>query len=577
MFPDKSEKTPAKSDSDSDVEIISVTEVSPELQEKALNLQLPKNFYAYLQKPPCKGCIGCNPDDFVFSGKSASVTNKKVVVNEITTKTDTSPNIFAKTNASTLFLTPNSTTSLFSSPNTTIFGTPISSNISTLTPQTPTPNSSNITPQTAKLQSPFIISTTPNIFSPTTTSNTNSPSLFRKEKLIFGQTTITPVSKNDAPTLTHLLTQPSISIAPVILQTDGSKALLAPSKLGGTLTTNIFSGKPSAEITGSSGRSPGIFGNSTLIFGGGIKAPQQTIAAPVFESPGNIFSGAKPAYTSNIFGIAPVATTTSSHVFGDNTTSAVPTFGTTSFFMGPKTDAPAIVTPTAAVTTEASPFSSFSFTQQAAKLYIAPPITTASEIIKTPSLFGNLTPASTVGLIASETMPKEPMFNCDTGLNFAALAKTTGANNFTKLQPTETTKPFVFAGAGTLVFAGAAKSESKATADKKDKSLKGGEDEDGEAAEGEDATEEYDPHYEPIIPLPDAIEVKTGEEEEDIKYNERAKLYRYNVDNKEWKERGVGQIKLLHHPVNGKFIIIYICNFYITIHYLKLFCITNLN
>lgn len=573
---DKSEKKPEKSDSDSDVEIISVTEVSPELQEKALKLQLPKNFYAYLQKPPCKGCIGCNPDDFVFSGKSTSVTNKKVAINETTPKVDTTvkvettaniettakietmPNIFAKTNASTLFMTPNSTTSLFSSPNTTIFGTPMSSNSSTITPQTPTSNSytitpqtptpnSSITPQTSKLQSPFIISTTPNLFAPTTTSNTNSPSLFGTEKLIFGQTTITPVSKNDAPTLTHLLTQPSISIAPVIPQADGSKALLAPSKLGGTLTTNIFSGKPSAETIGSSGPSPGIFGNSTQIFGGGIKT------APVFGSPGNIFSGAKPAFTSNIFGGAPVATTTSSHVFGGNLTSAAPTFGATNFFMGAKTDAPAVVIPTAAVTTEASPFSSFSFTQQAAKLDIAPPVTTPSEIIKTPSLFGNATPAATIGLIASEATPKEPVFHCDTGLSFAALATTPGANNFTKLQPAETTKPFAFAGAGSLVFGGGAKTESKATADKKDKSLKGEEDEDGEAAEGGDANEEYDPHYEPIVPLPDAIEVKTGEEEEAIKYNERAKLYRYNVDSREWKERGVGQIKLLHHPVNDTY------------------------
>lgn len=46
--------------------------------------------------------------------------------------------------------------------------------------------------------------------------------------------------------------------------------------------------------------------------------------------------------------------------------------------------------------------------------------------------------------------------------------------------------------------------------------------------------------------------MKTGEEDEEVVFNERAKLFRYNVDTKEWKERGVGQIKLLHHPVNGK-------------------------
>ena len=35
-------------------------------------------------------------------------------------------------------------------------------------------------------------------------------------------------------------------------------------------------------------------------------------------------------------------------------------------------------------------------------------------------------------------------------------------------------------------------------------------------------------------------------------FNERAKLFRFDTDSKEWKERGVGQMKILHHPVNSK-------------------------
>lgn len=49
----------------------------------------------------------------------------------------------------------------------------------------------------------------------------------------------------------------------------------------------------------------------------------------------------------------------------------------------------------------------------------------------------------------------------------------------------------------------------------------------------------YDPHYDPIIALPDEIEVRTGEEEEQKVFGERAKLFRYDNENHEWKERGI--------------------------------------
>lgn len=63
----------------------------------------------------------------------------------------------------------------------------------------------------------------------------------------------------------------------------------------------------------------------------------------------------------------------------------------------------------------------------------------------------------------------------------------------------------------------------------------------------------YDPHYEPIIELPDEIEVTTGEEDEKKLFGERAKLYRFDQTNKEWKERGVGEFKVLHHPANNSY------------------------
>lgn len=64
------------------------------------------------------------------------------------------------------------------------------------------------------------------------------------------------------------------------------------------------------------------------------------------------------------------------------------------------------------------------------------------------------------------------------------------------------------------------------------------------AKEGED---DYVPtaHFEPVISLPDLVEVKTGEENENILFEHRAKLLRFVRETKEWKERGIGNMKVL--------------------------------
>ncbi|XP_077514748.1 uncharacterized protein LOC144125340 isoform X2 [Amblyomma americanum] len=64
-----------------------------------------------------------------------------------------------------------------------------------------------------------------------------------------------------------------------------------------------------------------------------------------------------------------------------------------------------------------------------------------------------------------------------------------------------------------------------------------------------EAPEEYVPNgeFEPVVELPKLIEVKTGEEDEEVLFCEQAKLYRYDAKAKEWKERGTGQLKILRH------------------------------
>ena len=69
-----------------------------------------------------------------------------------------------------------------------------------------------------------------------------------------------------------------------------------------------------------------------------------------------------------------------------------------------------------------------------------------------------------------------------------------------------------------------------------------------------------DPDYNPeeeiaegnwkLIDLPDA-EVKSGEEETEEIFNVRSKLYRWRDD--QWKERGIGQAKILKHKETGKY------------------------
>ncbi|EPQ59930.1 hypothetical protein GLOTRDRAFT_125685 [Gloeophyllum trabeum ATCC 11539] len=64
--------------------------------------------------------------------------------------------------------------------------------------------------------------------------------------------------------------------------------------------------------------------------------------------------------------------------------------------------------------------------------------------------------------------------------------------------------------------------------------------------------EETDAHFEPVIKLTEQVETKTFEEDEDVLFKMRAKLFRFATDSSEWKERGTGDVRLLQHKETKK-------------------------
>uniref|UniRef100_A0A4D5RVU2 Nuclear pore complex protein Nup153 n=1 Tax=Ixodes scapularis TaxID=6945 RepID=A0A4D5RVU2_IXOSC len=114
--------------------------------------------------------------------------------------------------------------------------------------------------------------------------------------------------------------------------------------------------------------------------------------------------------------------------------------------------------------------------------------------------------------------------------SFAELAQQ-GASGFGKPagSPPKSSIPLL-AGAGSKLFQSASRHKSEA-------------DDDGE----EEVAPSSEVHFEPVVPLPDLVELKTGEEEEEALFCSRAKLYVFHADLKQWKERAIGDIKILKH------------------------------
>lgn len=152
--------------------------------------------------------------------------------------------------------------------------------------------------------------------------------------------------------------------------------------------------------------------------------------------------------------------------------------------------------------------------------------------------FADLKPAEGLKIVP------ENIFKTDSNLSFASLASS--AVNESNAFKTENAPSSGFYGLTNNDDFSSFSGAKNKTADK-DKSNDSG----NQTVTEEDAG--YDPHYEPIIELPEEIVVKTGEEEEKKLFGERSKIYRFDPATKEWKERGVGELKILHHEEQGTY------------------------
>ncbi|CAF5207911.1 unnamed protein product, partial [Rotaria magnacalcarata] len=102
----------------------------------------------------------------------------------------------------------------------------------------------------------------------------------------------------------------------------------------------------------------------------------------------------------------------------------------------------------------------------------------------------------------------------------------------------------VFAGQGSLIFGTNVANTSIKTTNNND-------DDEGDGG-GEDESYEPNVSFKPIVQL-SAVEVKTGEEDENVLFCERGKLYRFDSEANQMKERGIGEMKILQHKTTNLF------------------------
>uniref|UniRef100_A0A1I7SX64 RanBP2-type domain-containing protein n=1 Tax=Bursaphelenchus xylophilus TaxID=6326 RepID=A0A1I7SX64_BURXY len=262
----------------------------------------------------------------------------------------------------------------------------------------------------------------------------------------------------------------------------------------------------------------------------------------------------------------PLATPTTSATATPNNSFSFKGFGSATGHTTPSK--PLFGTPTATGTANVGQGAPISFSFNPGKS--TTPATSVQPPVSTPASATTASPAPGKGIFGGGLSSNQTASPAN--FSFKGFGTPTSANQSQNSSVTaaETPKPSLFGGNTSSVSFGSLSQNSQSSflsgkdnastfkVDPKKFAVFGQKkDEEKKAEEGEDEEPEAfkpdDTQFKrPDISLPDLVQVKTGEENEDVLFSARAKLYRYVSETKEVKERGVGDIKILKHKENGK-------------------------
>ncbi|KAL6244044.1 Ran GTPase binding protein Sbp1 [Rhinocladiella similis] len=174
----------------------------------------------------------------------------------------------------------------------------------------------------------------------------------------------------------------------------------------------------------------------------------------------------------------------------------------------------------------------------------------ATEVKPTPS--AEQTASSEPRLTEHET--KDPSTEAPAGEDKSSSVTETAANAASTAASTASAAATGVKDSVFSMFGGGAKKDRKVEEEDGAKDEPSGsskakkEDDDEDKAEEEEA----DVEFEPVVRLTERVDTKTNEELEEQTFKMRAKLFKFDRDSREWKERGTGDVRLLKHKENGK-------------------------